>query len=54
MNEEVGFTEMARVVREALARVPHGPVTRVEEILEVDRQARAAAREAVAATRIAN
>ncbi len=54
LAESIGFIDMARVVRGALDAVPAAPVTSVDEILRVDGQARAAARDAVSVARIVN
>jgi 1-deoxy-D-xylulose-5-phosphate reductoisomerase len=47
LAEQVGFTEMAGVVRAALDAAPDHPVGTLEDVLSADRQARVAAREAV-------
>jgi 1-deoxy-D-xylulose-5-phosphate reductoisomerase len=43
LERRIGFTSIAEVVERTLASVPHRPVPTVEDVLEVDREARAAA-----------
>jgi 1-deoxy-D-xylulose-5-phosphate reductoisomerase len=43
LDERIGFLDIAAVVEEALARVPAEPVESLEQVLEADRRARAAA-----------
>ena len=54
LAEYIGFNDMARVVEHALAAVPQGLVTSVEDIFRVDGQAREAARESVSGARTVN
>ena len=47
LQERVGFTDIARIVEGALAGVPYRDLTSIEDVLAVDAEARAAAREQI-------
>ncbi len=48
LDHRLPFTEIPRVIGETLARLPAEPVTSLEQILEVDRRARAVAEQTIA------
>jgi 1-deoxy-D-xylulose-5-phosphate reductoisomerase len=47
LNGEIGFLDIIRVVSEALDRTPRASVATVEDVIAVDREARALAGEQV-------
>ena len=47
LNEQISFTGIAEVVAETLSRVPTRTPASVAEVLEIDMESRAAARECV-------
>lgn len=47
LNHEISFPQIADVIRHTLDRVPHAQPASVEEVMDIDRQARALARQSI-------
>jgi 1-deoxy-D-xylulose-5-phosphate reductoisomerase len=54
LDRQIGFLDIAKIVRETLERVPIVAISALETVAEVDGQARAMAREAIARNRVVN
>ncbi len=54
LDRQIGFLDIARIVRETLERIPRIEIDALDVVAEVDRQARAVAREIIAVNRVIN